>query len=886
MLICIAACAGCAQVRVPAIDPTGARILAPYDTTLANPVDSSAGCRLFPRPAFSQPAAIPPCPEPPPALPIAPGYGAVAAPVLQPSVVCPPAVIDPCAPVLTCPPLVQGEPECPPAACYPAPAVIAAPPPVAAAPPVARAAPVEGLAVSPARVIAGVGTEVVFRAAFDSGKGGCGKTVEWVLAEGSVGHLVDVGNDSHHFFCSHSKDRQTGTFKVGKALKKAQVLPRNPADPRDDLTLAPGESWVSVTSPTEGVSYVSALSPDVTGWNALRQTATVFWIDAQWALPLSTTVPAGGRHVLTTSLRRASTGAPIAGWIVRYQVVGGPPAGFGPTGAASADIPTDAAGAATVELVQASPQAGGTQVRIQVIRPAQSGNLPEITVGEGLATIFWSAPGLAVNVTGPTQVALNGEANYRVEVSNPGDLVASGVVVTDAPPPGLAFVGSNPAGELFGERLQWRIGDLPPKASRVIEIQMRAAAAGDVRHCVRANTADNVSAEGCALTRIFAQSLSVVITGPQQAQVGQTVTYQIDVTNSSDAPLDNVVVVDRFDAGIRHAQGELSPLSRNLGQIAPRQTQRLSLDFVVVSPGQWSHTLEATAAGGQRTVAQAWLTALQSAPAGEPALQVRKTGPSQKRQGEVAEYIVEVVNTGEVTLTNVRVADVSSPSLAAAEATPNFLVESGALVWNVPELAPRAMLRFQVNCNCLRPDPAAENSVTVTCDQNVTMADRVKTQILAAASPPAEPEPDDPLPGRPPAGSRPPTTPPAAVGELSVKVFDLSDPVRIGQKVTYSIAVTNARNVSDREIEVTIHVPRGMKVESLSKGMGVRRTSEDGRIVYVTPIAELRAGEAVTGELVVTAVSPGAHTLLVRVVSQRTRTPIEVQEGTTVFQAP
>ena len=74
----------------------------------------------------------------------------------------------------------------------------------------------------------------------------------------------------------------------------------------DDVPLQRGQSWVSVTSPTEGTTHVTVLAPDAANWDQRRQTATIYWVDVEWTLPGQTIVQAGQPQVLTTTLRRRS----------------------------------------------------------------------------------------------------------------------------------------------------------------------------------------------------------------------------------------------------------------------------------------------------------------------------------------------------------------------------------------------------------------------------------------------------------------------------------------------------------------------------------------------------------------------------------------------------
>src|SRR5690606_26274966 len=128
--------------------------------------------------------------------------------------------------------------------------------------------------------------------------------------------------------------------------------------PNDDVIVPPGYCWISLTSATEGVSHVTAYAPGSATVPARRQTALVHWIDGEWVFPSPAVVPAGGSHRLVTTIRRQTTGAPVPNWLVKYEVVGGAPAGFGPQRQPGAETATDPAGAASVELSQPAPAPG------------------------------------------------------------------------------------------------------------------------------------------------------------------------------------------------------------------------------------------------------------------------------------------------------------------------------------------------------------------------------------------------------------------------------------------------------------------------------------------------------------------------------------------------
>jgi uncharacterized repeat protein (TIGR01451 family) len=448
---------GCAQHRIPAIDPTGQSLFS-GTTTLASH-DLGGLFHRHREPAVVAPAqaiapaAPPPCMPPIEAVPVVP---VIAAPIMAvpqnplPAVVVPPPCEEP----------VYRGPE---------------------------------LKLTPNRIVAPVNTEVVMSAGIISPDGYyiTRQPLEWMLAQDGVGQIVAVGHESRHnssLLLRSSPQKIATNYARAHTSTISQTLDRGTRTPNDDVYLARGQSWISITSPTEGASHVVVWTPQEQNWDNRRATATIYWVDAAWRLPQSVAARAGQPQPLTTFVTRAS-GQPIAGWIVRYEVVDGPAANFG-RGLTAVDVRTDAAGRATATISPASGEQGITTVRVQVIRPGTApGDSPQMVVGQGTVGVQWTTPGLSVRALGSSAVAADGAIGYRVEVTNNGDLVTHNVALSYTPPTGVAVLNSTPAAQVFGQRLEWRLGDLPPGTTSVVEINCRASVAGSVRSTFVATSA-------------------------------------------------------------------------------------------------------------------------------------------------------------------------------------------------------------------------------------------------------------------------------------------------------------------------------------------------------------------------------------------------------------
>ena len=190
----------------------------------------------------------------------------------------------------------------------------------------------------PQEIVAPVGSEVVLVA------GVCGpdgylrtnRRLEWTIAPGSVGHFVAVekGGTVDLLLGDFNWPRKIdATYAIGSTSRSNVRVNRGICSPESNVLVLRGEGWISLTSPVEGTSNVTVLAPEVYQWNARLKSAMVHWVDALVQYPPAAINPAGTRHVFTTTVTRHSNQSPCEGWRVRYEITGGPPAGFAPDGA-------------------------------------------------------------------------------------------------------------------------------------------------------------------------------------------------------------------------------------------------------------------------------------------------------------------------------------------------------------------------------------------------------------------------------------------------------------------------------------------------------------------------------------------------------------------------
>ena len=730
----------------------------------------------------------------------------------------------------------------------------------------------------PKLAVAPVGSEVVMLAGV-CGRDGHLRTeqpIEWNVAPGSVGYFMAVGRRSalkRLTSFGGEPHKLDNTYALGTTSTQYTLLTRGTPTLEDDVAVLRGQSWVSVTSPVEGTSYVTVFSPEVPEWDRRQHTSTIHWVDAQWAFPPPAVNPVGTRHVFTTTIQRATDQSPVIGWRVRYEIVGGPDAGFAPDGAKVIEVPSNDLGQASVEIFQPQPAPGVNQISIQVIRPTEVslGMGQRLVLGMGTTTKTWTSPDVAMRMTGPTQAALGSIANYRIEVNNPGEAVVRDVVVSDTLPAGLSFQSSVPEATGAGGRIEWRLGDLRGHEARTIELNVRVDQPGIINHCANLSTAEGLNAQSCVSTTVQeGAGIDVQMYGPASASVGGDITFEIVVTNRGTAAVQGLSISDRYDPGLAHEQAA-NPIERSLGDLAPGETRRIGVTLRAIAAGQQCNSVDVRDVSGPRATARACVNVVEGAvvpPGGavpptdgpQPSIAVEKTGPQSIRVGEDATFDIMITNNGAVTVNNIRVVDNYDAAISAVAASDGSRPDGSNLVWIIDTLPPGRRFKLQVKCRGVQASPSACNRVTVTTQEGARADSQACLAVIEAA-----------------------TASGGGGAGLRMTITDQRDPVAVGQEGAYTIRVTNSGQATERDIVMTVIAPPEMTPVQTRIGSPLGGDVQiQGQQFIFSPVRELGPGQALTYQVQMRANRPGRASVQAQVTSAGQAQPLQAAEETTL----
>ena len=284
------------------------------------------------------------------------------------------------------------------------------------------------------------------------------------------------------------------------------------------------------------------------------------------------------------------------------------------------------------------------------------------------------SPGISISKDPASQTIRNpGTASWTITVENTGDTTLTGVHVDDAQAPGC----SRSAAEIAADPNAPHPGTatFEPGDTYSYDCSKSGVTADFTNTAVVTGTppaGEDVTAQDSADVDVISPHISVVKSPDSQTVVsGQTATFTIQVINDGDVTLTNVVVSDALAPGCARTKADIPGLASMPPVPAAGSTITYSCTLANVTS---SFTNVATATGtpplGPDVSSQdtAGVTVVQ--PVTHPAISIVKDPNSQTvTSGGTATFTITVLNTGDVTLTDVAVTDQKSPNCNRAIGT-------------------------------------------------------------------------------------------------------------------------------------------------------------------------------------------------------------------------
>ncbi|MCC9643063.1 DUF11 domain-containing protein [Rhodopirellula sp. JC740] len=768
--------------------------------------------------------------------------------------------------------------------------------------------------LTPQKIVAPVGGEVMLLSGICGTDGYLltGEPLEWMMTQDSVGHIIEVGDDDPGFVHRLAKipeaKKETPGFARGVTSTKEMVVTRGNSNAADDIKLEKGQTYITVSSPSEGTSHVTVLAPDSDCWDQRKATATIYWVDARWQFPGPQRVEAGTIVDLVTRVTRAEGSLPARGWKVRYEIMNPELATFAGTGGSSVvEVNVDDSGDARATLEPIAGTSGNAVIDVRVIRPGgTSDNMPDLTLGRGQSYVTWSSPQLEIRAGGPEVASYQIPFDIAANLRNPGDQDATGVKVELGFPAGVRIVSTDAFAKVYTNSIVWDIGTMPARQQLDLAVNLTSPSALNLTF--RATGDNGLLAEDNVRVDIFRPALALRLSPAEdRVTAGEPVRFNIEVENTGDRPLNEVELEATGDNGMIHTETNERGVGNQKtdGPLNPGEIWSTNVTFVPTDSGQRCIDVVALAAGGQRAQAQACVIAINPAPP-TPAITANLQVRDRMAVGDLLLATGRVTNSGEVPLTNVRASMAYDVQLIPRRATtdyPYVIDTPYVIAWNIPELAPGQTVILETEFEA--QTEAAASQIVFSAESNEgarnSMSDRIQIFPGAPQNAPLTPGPVLPpatgapsIPGGP--GTPPPnpnagrstpipgTNAPTRAGVLRLQVLQREISPRVGDLIPYAIAITNDTDLLDSQVQIHFDLPPGVIVERLvqTKSPELQGLSRSGNTIYFTEIKTMKPGETIDYELVLRSNQAQDFDLVLEAESRNVPNGIAVREPTTV----
>jgi uncharacterized repeat protein (TIGR01451 family) len=681
--------------------------------------------------------------------------------------------------------------------------------------------------------------------------------VDWILARGTqcVGDIVE--HDDMGAIIGSTKEvvrKLSNNYTISYTNEGPVILTMGNTDPKDDVRMTPGQSWLTITSPVEGETHIIAFCPAIKNANNHKAFAIKYWVDAKITWPEDAVNKVGTPHTFSLKLIKASTSAPLTGYLVNWTLEeSGPDAYLGDkAGNKMVQGQTDEQGDAHVVLQQAEPKEGANRVKVELRKP--TGELLAIRT----VTKEWIAPSLKVEKKGPAEGILGEKVVYTIELTNPGQAEAQDVVLKDRIPEELSYLEANPQpNDVQEKELTWNVGGLAKDEVKKFVVTFKASKTGDkVVNTATATSREAPPKTGTAVTRIGAPEVFIVKEARPEARLNEKITYTLTVKNNGNAVAKGLVVRDTIPSGLKFKERtEGTPLKWGPFDLEPGKSQQFRYEVEAVRTGTFTNIAEAYIKDKPVHKAEHQLKVV------APKLTIAKDGPRLSYLHKSLDNKIVITNDGDGPAKDIEVVDTLPRHLDYIKSSPRGTFRPAVgeklatITWNLSEIPANGKVEIALE---LRAKAMGR------CRNGVKL---ISKSVEPPVIPPMEAFLDIEIIGIP---------------AMHISTYDTEDPVEVGKTTVYVVEVRNEGTSNCTVVVMKSRIPEEMELLK-AEGPGVS-SKQEGEFLVFDAVPVLPPGEKLTFKILCRATKPGSAKHAATLRYNEFIRDITDEEGTSVYK--
>jgi uncharacterized repeat protein (TIGR01451 family) len=448
------------------------------------------------------------------------------------------------------------------------------------------------------------------------------------------------------------------------------------------------------------------------------------------------------------------------------------------------------------------------------------------------------SPLLTVEKRGPAELQLGEPVRFEIIVRNVGALPATQVRIEDTLPEGVRFLGGSPHPVLEAGRVVWNLPQVLPGQEGKVYLEVQANAAGEL------TTQTTLSHVVESRMQVRPGSIALSVKAPERAAVGQPVVFEVQLVNTADQPLSQVILNARMSMGLVHRDGRT--IKSDPFDLRARGSRTATLTTTALQPGRQSLEVAIIAQGRQQAVAQADVFV------GETSLVVHVPATVRIAPGRISDLPIEVGNFDARPARNLIVTSKLPKGLEFHGASDGGVHHAGQVQWAIDYLAPGQTRFLHVRVKTKSP---ADFTHVVSARAADNMKAQAEGHVLAEGS-----------------------------AQLNLVTSVRDHPLEAGRDTVFEIRLTNDGSSPDTNVQLRALLPEGMAPRSVTTGTtGLKFHLEGTQQVVFDPITQLEPKSQVIVQIGVRAVAAGDRRLRAQVMSNQLRTPVVREERILVY---
>lgn len=410
----------------------------------------------------------------------------------------------------------------------------------------------------------------------------------------------------------------------------------------------------------------------------------------------------------------------------------------------------------------------------------------------------------------PKSVNLNQQAQVMIELHNRGKEYVENITLLTTIPSHVKLGSSTPAPtNNEGQVYEFTIPRIGGSGSRSVTLNLTPTAKQPIGLTTRVRVENSIQ----STVSVQQPELSLAISGPQQANIGQKVKHELIVANIGDGVATDVRLDTLMPQQIKLINQTGDSLIRS---IPPGKSVRIKYESLALAPGEVQLKVAADSTGCEQKTSSISLNVYQ------PQLRVSAVGPKLNYVQRDGIYTIDVENTGVVDVTDAKISLQIPQGMKVTTISRHADVDptDGILTWTFNRIEAKSTEKIQLKATAVEPGQQV-------CKMLVTSNETMEKEMLL-------------------------TTQVVTRADLSVRIKNLTGPVQVGAKAQFLVTVENNGSQRASDINVRVTLP-----ESLMAVKNEDSDVVDSTLNFAEPMVS--AGQKVTFKFEAVGVAHGEH---------------------------